>query len=136
MEITVKLIKYIFMLCLLACPAVSLYFINKKELDYEFSIYFAISILIGSVLLFTSAWWGDFSNELLLHHFGLEFGASNPFENVKAENLPEAKRRLNSYMGIGWPLKAIIAYLIYVPYILFVYITSLAIYWINSKIKS
>ena len=46
------------------------------------------------------------------------------YENVSTENLDEVKKLEMSIMGIGWPLKAILTYLVYCPYLVIAYIVS------------
>ena len=44
------------------------------------------------------------------------------YENVSSENMEKVKSLETSIMGIGWPLKAIFGFVIFLPYLIFVYI--------------
>ncbi len=44
------------------------------------------------------------------------------YRNVSPENMEQVKSLETSIMGIGWPIKAIFGYLIFIPYLIFVYI--------------
>jgi len=73
------------------------------------------------------AWWADYSNILLLKHYnGYVYnpdsgGFQIEYDNVLPENLERVKRLEISVMGIGWPLKAIMSFVFYSPYLLIVY---------------
>jgi hypothetical protein len=54
------------------------------------------------------------------------------FSNVSPENLERVKGLEISMMGIGWPLKAIMTFIVYSPYILVVY---LIVYLIQNRKK-
>jgi hypothetical protein len=72
-------------------------------------------------------WWGSFSNEFLLSHYGYDFDAMNDierFKNVALENLDKVKELETNMLGIGWPFKAFMFFLIYSPYLLIVYIST------------
>ncbi|KFF15374.1 hypothetical protein [Flavobacterium hydatis] len=72
-------------------------------------------------------WWGSFSNEFLLSHYGYDFDAMNDierFKNVTLKNLDKVKELETNILGIGWPLKATLFFLIYSPYLLIVYIST------------
>ena len=81
--------------------------------------------------MLTFGWWSATSNEILLSHYDYNFNAINEterFANVSGENLERSKLLETSMMGIGWPLKAIIAYTIYSPYIGIVYLVTYLIH--------
>lgn len=84
-----------------------------------------IGIIITATITLTFAWWVDTSNQILLSHYGYDFDAMNDperFANVSAENMERVKSLEISMMGIGWPLKAIMTYVFYSPYVLIVYL--------------
>jgi hypothetical protein len=69
----------------------------------------------------------DYSNQLLMSHYGYEFKAMNEtdrFENVEAENLEKVKRLEMGFFGIGWPLRAFFIFIFYSPYLLIVYLVG------------
>lgn len=90
-------------------------------------LYLILGISITSILILIFAWWSDTSNKMLLSHYGYDFEAMNVterFENVSAQNMERVKRLEVSMMGIGWPLKAFMTYVIYSPYLIIVYMVS------------
>ena len=67
---------------------------------------------------------------MLLAHYGYNIGAMNETERygqVAAENLERVRSLETSVMGIGWTLKAMMGYIVYIPYLLIVYFVSKAI---------
>ncbi len=77
--------------------------------------------------MFVFAWWGHTSNRLLLIHYGYHVEGNSVaeyYEHVAPENLERVKALMRSRTGIGWPLKAIITYVYYSPYLLIVYLAS------------
>jgi len=90
-------------------------------------------MLITFFLVLALAWWSHFSTELLLSHYGYYSGDLNETErmkNVAIQNLDKVNKLRISKMGIGWPLKAIMFYPFYFPYLLIVY---LGMYFYNQK---
>ena len=74
--------------------------------------------------MWTFAWWADYSDQLLMSHYGYDFGAMNDaerFANVESENLERVKQLEIGHFGVGWPLKAIMVFVFYSPYLLIVY---------------
>lgn len=55
-----------------------------------------------------------------------------PLENVKAENMDRVKSLETTIMGIGWPLKGIMTYVFYSPFLLIAY---LIVYMLKRNIK-
>ena len=64
--------------------------------------------------------WGDFSNLILLNHYGYSVDGMN-YENVLPENRERVDTLVTSLMGIGWPLKAMFGFIMTIPYLIFVY---------------
>lgn len=92
---------------------------------YNFIIYLVSGIVVTSILTIILGWWSSTSNVMLLSHYGYNYDAMNNTErlaNVSAENLERVKNLEKSSMGIGWPLKTIITFLFYFPYLLITYI--------------
>ena len=105
-----------------------------ESTKYDFVIYLIFGVLITAGIMWTTAWWGYYSTELLMSHYGYDFDAMNEterFESVKLENLERVKKLKNDYLGIGWPAKAIMAFVFYSPYLLIVYFGG----WLIRRIK-
>jgi hypothetical protein len=133
MELFIKTITITFFLLFLLFPVLLHSFLTKRKTRYKFIIY-ALYILILSVLfVLFLAWWGYYSNVILLKHYGYNFDGMNEseyYKNVVKDNLQRAIALKHNIMGIGWPLKAIFIYPIYVIYTLIVYAP---INFINKK---
>jgi len=127
MEIICTTISFILLIALIVSPLFLIKKLNKLNVKYNFIVYLISAIIITSVLTLVLGWWAHYSDKLLLSHYGYNFNAMNDnerFENVSIENLDRVKNLEISMMGIGWPLKAIMSYLVYSPYLLIVYIVS------------
>ncbi len=77
--------------------------------------------------MWSFAWWADYSDQLLMSHYGYDFDAMNDterFQNVENENLEKVQQLEIGIFGIGWPLKAIMSFVFYSPYLLIVYISG------------
>lgn len=121
---------------LLLSPIFLLRSINRTNIKSKFIAYLTIGTFLTAFIAFVFAWWGDTSNKLLLTHYGYNFeGWSDKggyYDNVAPGNLERVKTLVTSMMGIGWPLKAIMTYAFYSPYLLIVYVGT---YLIGRKIK-
>jgi hypothetical protein len=86
-----------------------------------------LGLIITATITLIFAWWTDISNEILLSHYGYDLDAMNDIErftNVTEENMKRVKTLEISIMGIGWPLKAIMTYVFYSPFLLLVYLIT------------
>ena len=127
MEILTTTITFLLLIALIVSPSFIIFGLNKLNLKYKFLLYLFSGIIITSILTFLLAFWSDWSNKILLSHYGYDFDAMNDVEryrNVTKENLGKVKGLEISMMGIGWPLKAFMVYSIYSPYLLIVYIVT------------
>ena len=85
------------------------------------------------------AWWGYESNILLLKHYdGYWYnpdsgGYQVEYEKVLPENIERVKILERSYLGIGWPLKAIFMFVFFSPILLVVYFLNNLIVKIKKK---
>lgn len=126
MEILVTITSGILLGLLLLSPIILLRYLNKKNRKYKFLSYLVLNVLIAASILFVFAWWGHTSNTLLLTHYGYNVEGSSDTkydEHVAPENLERVKELATSRMGIGWPLKAMMMFTFYSPYLLIVYLT-------------
>jgi hypothetical protein len=134
MQIITTTISFILLIVLIVLPLFLINKLNKLKVKYNFILYLISATIITSILTLFFAWWSHYSDEILLSYYGYKFDSINEFENVSAENLDKVKNLEMSMMGIGWPLKAIISYIIYCPYLLIVYIV--AFYYTKMKKKN
>lgn len=125
METLLNIISLILLLALITVPV--LLFIGVKKwnpLKFDFLIYLILGLIITAGITWTYAWWADFSNQLLMSHLGYNFEAMNEAERyskVANENMERVKQLEIGHFGIGWPLKAIITFELYSPYLLIIY---------------
>jgi hypothetical protein len=103
---------------------------NKQTTKNKFLSYMLTSIIITSILMLIFGWWGDKSDMLLLEHYGYNIDGNNDKEiygNVLPKDMERVKSLETSIMGIGWPLKVIMCYVFYLPYLFVVYLLGLLI---------
>ncbi len=100
--------------------------LNQIKNKNIYIISLILSLLVAFGLVFLIAWWGYFSDKILLSNYGYDFEAMNDIErylNVSKENFEKVKELERSMGGIGWPLKAILFYFVfYLPYFLIVHL--------------
>jgi len=100
------------------------------RLKFEFLTYLFSGLIITASLMWIFAWWAHYSDYLLLDHYGYNFDSFNNglgrYENIETINYERVKQLETSYYGIGWPLKAIMSFVFYSPYLLIVYPTGQA----------
>jgi len=108
--------------------------INKQIL--KFPIYMILGIIFTLGFMWTTAWWSDTSKRKLLTHYGYNKDALNEMErfaNVSDQNMEQVKRLEASLLGVGWPLKAMIASAFFSPYLLIVYLIGILTRKLRSK---
>ncbi|MEQ8241865.1 hypothetical protein [Fulvivirga sp.] len=136
MEILITIVSFLFLGGLLISPFLILYALNRKNTKYKFIAYLAFGILVTATITFTFAWWADTSNEILLTHYGYNFDAIDDtelYEKVTQENIERVKSLEISMMGIGWPLRAIMTYEYYSPYLLIIFLAVYLLRAIRAK---
>lgn len=129
-------IQYLLVIALIIFPVILLNKLYKRSLKKVFITYIITAVTVTFLLVLTLAWWSHFSIELLLSHYGYNADLLTETErlrNVSAENLDRVKTLDSSRMGIGWPVKAILFYIFYSPYLLIVYFGSY--FYKKSKLK-
>ncbi|WP_224997086.1 hypothetical protein [Cesiribacter sp. SM1] len=125
MKFLTTTISIILFLGLISSPIILFLRMQKwKGLKYGFLSYMIIALIITAGITWIFAWWAHYSDQLLLSHYGYDFDAMNDterFSKVADENMDRVKRLEMGYFGIGWPLKAIMTFMIYSPYLLLAY---------------
>ena len=124
MEFLDTVITLILLGGLITSPFFLLRFINRTNVKYKFILYLTIGIVLTSIITLVFAWYAYTSNLLLLEHYGYNIDGMNEAERygkVLPEKMDKVKSLETSIMGIGWPLKAILTYIFYSPYLLLVY---------------
>jgi 4-amino-4-deoxy-L-arabinose transferase-like glycosyltransferase len=127
MEILTTTISFILLGGLIISPFIILYVLKKRNVKHKFLSYLTLGLIITATITLIFAWWTDISNEILLSHYGYDLDAMNDIErftNVTEENMKRVKTLEISIMGIGWPLKAIMTYVFYSPFLLLVYLIT------------
>jgi hypothetical protein len=134
METLTFIISITLLLGLILSPI--LLYLKLKKFKFSFLTYLILGLAITAGITLTFAWWADYSDQLLLSHYGYDLDAMNDSErygNVKREDLEKVKQIEIGYFGIGWPLKAIMTYVFYSPYLLIVYLIGITIRKMKQK---
>jgi len=125
MEYLTNIISTLLLLGLLAAPVLLFVGIKKwSTTKYGFWVYLFLGLILTASLMLTFAWWADYSDQLLLRHYGYDFDAmtaTERFGHVKSEDLEQVKELETGYYGIGWPVQAILTFAFYSHYLLIVY---------------
>lgn len=118
----------VLLLALILFPLFIVMKLNKLKFRRSFIFYLILGLIGAFLFIFLIAWWVDFSNKFLLVHYGFDFQAMNDFEryeNVKKVDFIEVKELEKQMMGICWPLKAILFYVVfYLPYFIIVFVLN------------
>ena len=126
METLIFTISMGLLIGLISIPIILFYGVKKwNRIKFDFLTYLISGIIITVGYTWTFAWWADYSDQLLMSYYGYDFDAMNNterFGKVLDENLERVKQLEIGYFGIGWPLKAIMTYVFYLPYLLVVYL--------------
>jgi hypothetical protein len=125
MEILVKIVSLGLLAGLILAPILILVKLNRLNIRYKFVAFLTLTLIVTSILTILFAWWVDTSNETLLSHYGYDFDGLNDakrFQDISAENNERVRQLEAERMGIGWPLKAFMIYMVYSPYLLVVYL--------------
>jgi amino acid transporter len=134
MEKLITLVSFSLFVGILLCPILLLRKIKTTKIRYKFLAYLTIGLFLNAVIVFAFAWWSYTSDLMLLEHYGYDIDGMNETEfygNVIPENMDKVKSIQRSIMGIGWPLKAIFAFVFCSPWIIIVYF----VFYLTDKIK-
>ena len=127
METLIAIIDFFILGIIIATPILLLTILKKSNHRSYSIIYFLIGIILSGLIIWLFAWWTDISNSILLKHYGynvLGMNTTELYKNVMPADLERVRNIENSVMGIGWPLKAIFGFIIFIPYLCVVFIVS------------
>ena len=127
METLISIIDFLVLGIIIATPILLLTILKKSNLRSYVIFYFLIGIILSGLIICLFAWWTDISNSILLKHYGynvLGMNTTELYKNVMPADLERVRNIENSVMGIGWPLKAIFGFIIFIPYLCVVFIGS------------
>ena len=140
MELLIHITSWIFLLLLSLIPFLFLQSsLKRNSLRFKFWIYFIFTLIVGSVIIFSFAYYVHLSNDFLLTHYGYNddgLTISERFIDVSTNNNEVVENLLISQSGIGWPLKAVFGIIFYMPYALIAYLFYLIYSKNRSKINS
>lgn len=125
METFIAIIDFLIFGLIVVTPILLLFFLKKLNIKNTYIYYFLIGLLVSGGIIYFFAWWTDKSNLILLEHYGYNIYGMNNVESYKEvlpENIEQVKKIEQSAMGIGWTLKAILGFVVLIPYLLLVYI--------------
>jgi len=134
MEKLITLVSFSLFVGILLCPILLLRKIKTTKIRYKFLAYLTIGLFLNAVIVLVFAWWSYTSDLMLLEHYGYDIDGMNEAEfygNVIPENMDKVKSIQRSILGIGWPLKAIFAFVFCSPWIIVVYF----VFYLTDKIK-
>ena len=133
MEFLLSTITFLLLVGLIIGPIILLRLLNQTNLKFKFAIFVILSLILTAIITFVFAWWVYTSDLIMLKHYGYDLDGMNETEfygNVLPEHMEKVKSLEMNIMGIGWPLKAILTWVYYSPYLLLVF---LLIYWVGKK---
>ncbi|MEY4542208.1 MAG: hypothetical protein RL411_285 [Bacteroidota bacterium] len=134
MEKLIAFVSFSLFVGILLCPILLLRKIRTTKIRYKFLTYLTIGLFLNAVIVLVFAWWSYTSDLMLLEHYGYDIDGMNEAEfygNVIPENMDKVKSIQRSILGIGWPLKAIFAFVFCSPWIIVVYF----VFYLTDKIK-
>lgn len=127
MEILITITNFLILGLLIILPFALLKIANRLKIKRSMIFYAVVGITLSSLLVFLFAWWSHESCLIQLEHYGYNIDGMSKSEfyaKVLPENMDKVKSLEISIMGIGWPLKAIIGFVIIIPYLIIVYIVK------------
>ena len=135
MGIIVKSVSAFLIFCLVVFPILIEIGLGKFKVDYKVLFYLCLSVVTTFSTLLTFGWWSDYSTQLLLLHYDYDLFTmgGDKFKNVAPENIERVKVLLIKYYGVGWVLKVLMIYVLYVPYICLVYFVIIVFRKLKGK---
>lgn len=138
MAIFINLVSLVVILIIFLSPYLVIYGLTYFNLKYRFLLYVLIQIMLLAIEVFIWAWWVDYSNNYLIEYYGYNWDWMNEREiyaNVLPENMSKVKSLERSLFGIGWPLKAMFGFVMFIPYIPVAYLLDMVIKKLRVKYK-
>lgn len=92
---------------------------------FHFLKYLVFGVALTAGITAAFAWWGDYSEQLLMVQYGYDFNTmieTERFVHVEPQNLERVKQLEIGHYGIGWPLQAMMTFVFYLPYLFAVYL--------------
>ena len=130
METLITISNFLILGLIIIAPILTLIILKRLKTKRTVIIYSLIGLSVLGVLMLIFAWWSHESNLILLKHFGYKMDGMSEtefFGNVLPENLDKVKRLETSVLGIGWPVKAILGFVMTIPYLIIVYLGKIMI---------
>ena len=124
-ELIINIITFLIIAIFILAPFLAYFFLRKKikikKTLLRFGLFFLINTIIFGILTLLFTYWNEeMSKQIILNKFGFNSDGMNEveyFQNVKPENKNRLKEIYESMFGIGWPLKAFFAFVIFsLPY--------------------
>ena len=136
METLITISNFIVLGFILLSPILILFIEKRCKIKRTLMIYSLTSLFILGLFIYFLAWWNDKATLILLEYYGYNIDGMNDFErygSVLPKNAEQVKTLETSIMGIGWQFKAIFGFVIFIPYLIFVYFVKIAINKIKTK---
>jgi len=130
METLITISNFLILGLIIIAPILTLIILKRLKTKRTVIIYSLIGLSVLGVLMLIFDWWSHESNLILLKHFGYNMDGMSEtefFGNVLPENLDKVKRLETSVLGIGWPVKAILGFVMTIPYLIIVYLGKIMI---------
>jgi hypothetical protein len=108
-------------------PILIIWRLKKQKKKHNLISYLVVGILTTATITFAFAWWANTSDKMLLAHYGYNINGMNETEfygQVASENMKKVKELETGISGIGWPLKAMMTFIFYLPYFFIIYLIS------------
>ena len=112
---------------LLLSPIIIFKIVNNRNSKLKFITYLTIGLFATAIISLIFGWWNNTSTIILLEHYnGYHINPDSNsgqvyYDSVLPENLERVKDLERSHMGIGWPLKSIFLFVLFIPYLLIAY---------------
>jgi len=120
MEWIVTSLNLLLFVGLLVGPILLLRGIGRTHLSHKRIWFYGLGLVLMAFICTLFAWWRYTSDLLLLQHFGYNMDGINErarFKNVLPEHVTTVKSLEISIMGIGWPVKAMVVFVMCLPYL-------------------
>lgn len=137
METLIIISNFLILGLVLFAPILILLILKKYKIRRTLIIYSFSSLFIFGILIPLFVWRAYESDLILLEYYGYNMDGMNEFEryrNVLMENTEQVKNLETSIMGVGWQVKAIFAYISFIPYLIFIYVGKMIINRMKKKL--